>query len=98
MSAPGRQAGAVDRAHRSSAHPLDRLLEEQRPVVMGILNVTPDSFADGGRFIAPEVAIAHARRMIEEGADIVDVGAESTRPYGDATPVSVDQELSRLRP
>jgi len=65
---------------------------------MGVLNVTPDSFSDGGRFIAPERALAQARRMIEDGADIIDIGAESTRPYGDAQPVTAEQEIERLRP
>ena len=65
---------------------------------MGVLNVTPDSFSDGGRFIDPAAAIAQARRMAEEGADILDVGAESTRPYGGAVPVSRDEELARLEP
>lgn len=64
---------------------------------MGILNVTPDSFSDGGRFVEPERALAQARRMIAEGADIIDIGAESTRPYG-AQPVSADEERSRLQP
>lgn len=61
---------------------------------MGILNVTPDSFSDGGRHDHAEAALAHARRMIAEGADIIDVGAESTRPG--AAPVSLDQEWQRL--
>lgn len=65
---------------------------------MGILNVTPDSFSDGGRFIQPERAVKQAQRLVEEGADILDIGAESTRPYGDAEPVSADEELSRLKP
>jgi dihydropteroate synthase len=65
---------------------------------MGVLNVTPDSFSDGGNFLAPEHALAHARRLMAEGADIIDVGAESTRPYGGARPVSADEELTRLRP
>jgi dihydropteroate synthase len=64
---------------------------------MGVLNVTPDSFSDGGQFIAPERALAQARRMIAEGADIIDIGAESTRPYG-AQPVSADEEQKRLQP
>jgi dihydropteroate synthase len=64
---------------------------------MGVLNVTPDSFSDGGKFIAPERALTQARRMIAEGADIIDIGAESTRPYG-AQPVSADQERARLQP
>jgi dihydropteroate synthase len=64
---------------------------------MGVLNVTPDSFSDGGRFFLPELALAQARRMIAEGADIIDIGAESTRPYA-ARPVPSEQELDRLRP
>ncbi|MFZ0845881.1 MAG: dihydropteroate synthase [Pseudolabrys sp.] len=63
---------------------------------MGILNVTPDSFSDGGQFIAPQSAIAHAGAMVHQGADILDIGAESTRPYGGAQPVSMDEELARL--
>ena len=85
-----------------SATPADRpvlraLLSRPYPAVMGVLNVTPDSFSDGGQFIAPERALAQARRMIAEGADIIDIGAESTRPYG-AQPVTADEELQRLRP
>jgi dihydropteroate synthase len=67
-------------------------------VVMGILNVTPDSFSDGGRFFDPARAIAHAREMSDLGADILDIGAESTRPYGDAVEVSAEEELRRLEP
>jgi dihydropteroate synthase len=79
-------------------HPvLPALLSRPTPAVMGVLNVTPDSFSDGGQFLAPERALAQARRMIAEGADIVDIGAESTRPYG-AQPVSAEEELRRLRP
>jgi dihydropteroate synthase len=77
---------------------LTRLVETGRTVVMGILNVTPDSFSDGGQFFAPEHAIARVKRMIAEGADIIDIGGESTRPYGDAVPVSVIEELARLKP
>jgi dihydropteroate synthase len=80
------------------APPLRRLLAAGRPLVMGVLNLTPDSFSDGGRFVDPQVALAHARRMVAEGADILDIGAESTRPYGGATPVSRDEELARLAP
>jgi len=65
---------------------------------MGVLNVTPDSFSDGGKFLAPDLALAQARRLIAEGADIIDIGAESTRPYGGAQPVSADMELRRLQP
>jgi dihydropteroate synthase len=67
-----------------------------RPVVMGVLNVTPDSFSDGGQFVAPEAALAHARRLAAEGAEIIDVGAESTRPYGGMQPISADDERARL--
>ena len=79
-------------------HPaLRALLSRPYPAVMGVLNVTPDSFSDGGQFVTPERALAQARRMITEGADIIDIGAESTRPYG-AEPVSPDEELKRLQP
>ena len=77
---------------------LAALLARRRPLVMGILNVTPDSFSDGGQFFDPAVAVAHARRMAGEGADILDVGAESTRPYVGAKPVGLDDELARLAP
>lgn len=63
---------------------------------MGILNVTPDSFSDGGRFLDPDAAVRHAERLLAEGADIVDLGAESTRPG--AADVSPDEELERLAP
>jgi dihydropteroate synthase len=78
--------------------PLGRLRALGRPAVMGILNVTPDSFSDGGQFVAPEVAIGHARRMAADGADILDIGAESTRPYGGQKPVGLEDELARLTP
>jgi dihydropteroate synthase len=79
-------------------HPeFHRLLSRPYPAVMGVLNVTPDSFSDGGQFIAPEHALAQARRLVAEGADMIDIGAESTRPYG-SEPVSADEELHRLRP
>jgi dihydropteroate synthase len=77
---------------------LSRLLAPGRTVVMGVLNVTPDSFSDGGRFLAPDQAIEHSKRMIAEGADIIDVGAESTRPYGGAVHVPAQEELARLKP
>src|SRR5580698_1842385 len=79
-------------------HPvLPALLSGPCPAVMGVLNVTPDSFSDGGQFVAPERALAQARRMIAEGADIIDIGAECTRPYG-AQPISADEERQRLQP
>jgi len=76
---------------------LPALLSRSYPAVMGILNVTPDSFSDGGQFIAPEQALAQARRLITEGADIIDIGAESTRPYG-SQPVTAEAEMARLKP
>jgi dihydropteroate synthase len=77
---------------------LAALLAAGRPLVMGILNVTPDSFSDGGRFFDTDRAIDHASRMRADGADIIDIGAESTRPYGSATPVPLDEEIRRLGP
>jgi dihydropteroate synthase len=74
----------------------DRQLYLSRAVVMGILNVTPDSFSDGGRFDRVERAVEHALRMQEEGADIIDLGGESTRPG--AAAVTVDEELGRVIP
>jgi dihydropteroate synthase len=76
---------------------LTRLLSEKRPLIMGILNVTPDSFSDGGEFNEAQAALQHAQQMIEAGADIIDIGAESTRPYGGAKPVSLEEELARLK-
>jgi dihydropteroate synthase len=76
----------------------DTSFEERwpRPTVMGVLNVTPDSFSDGGRFVDPGDAIAHGRRLTEEGAALVDVGGESTRPG--AAQVSAEEELARIQP
>ncbi len=71
-------------------------LDLNAPKVMGIVNVTPDSFSDGGRFISTDKAIAHAHDLIAQGADILDIGGESTRPG--ATPVPLDEELSRVIP
>ena len=67
-----------------------------RPLVMGVVNVTPDSFSDGGRFIGSGAAIVHARRLIAQGADVLDVGGESTRPGAD--PVSEAEEITRVVP
>jgi dihydropteroate synthase len=77
---------------------LTRRLGDGKPLVMGILNVTPDSFSDGGRFFDPDLAIAQAERMVADGADVIDIGAESTRPYGGAVRVTVEEELARLAP
>jgi dihydropteroate synthase len=68
----------------------------QRSIIMGILNVTPDSFSDGGRFQSHETALIQARKLVADGADIVDIGAESTRPG--YTPVPEAEELARLKP
>ena len=73
-----------------------RSLDLSRPRVMGVLNVTPDSFSDGGAFLAVRNAVRHAERMVQEGADIVDVGGESTRPG--AAQVSAEEELARVIP
>jgi dihydropteroate synthase len=75
----------------------DRTIAFRRsPLVMGVLNVTPDSFSDGGKFVRREAAVEHALRMVAEGADIIDVGGESTRPGSDA--VSVGEEMDRVLP
>src|SRR5205807_578160 len=74
----------------------DRTLHITRPLVMGIVNVTPDSFSDGGQHATPDAAVAHALRLITEGADLLDIGGESTRP--EAMPVPLDEELHRVVP
>jgi dihydropteroate synthase len=75
----------------------DRILNiGRRPLVMGIVNVTPDSFSDGGQFFTPDAAVAHGLQLVGQGADILDIGGESTRPG--AVPVSLDAELSRVMP
>jgi dihydropteroate synthase len=74
----------------------DRVLDLGAPIVMGVLNVTPDSFSDGGRFTERDNALRHARRMIEEGAAIIDIGGESTRPG--AAAATLDEELARVIP
>lgn len=73
-----------------------RRLDLSRPAVMGVLNVTPDSFSDGGRHATVAAAVAHARRMVDEGAAIIDVGGESTRPG--ARPVDAGEEIARVLP
>jgi dihydropteroate synthase len=95
---------AISRASRKpavtekapAANVLRDLLEKKCPLVMGVLNVTPDSFSDGGRFLDPAAAIAQAQRLAAEGADILDIGAESSRPYGNAVAVPLDEERARL--
>ena len=76
--------------------PLPGFVPCDRTLLMGVLNVTPDSFSDGGRWADPEAAVAHARELIAQGADIIDIGGESTRPG--AQSVDVDTEISRVLP
>lgn len=71
-------------------------LSFERPLLMGIVNITPDSFSDGNHYLQTDAAIAHAKQLIKDGADILDIGAESTRPG--AEPVALDEELRRLLP
>ena len=73
-----------------------QVLSTDRTWVMGILNITPDSFSDGGKFLSPDKALAQAAAMLEDGADIIDVGGESTRPGADS--VSLQEELDRVIP
>jgi len=89
---------AVSTGSNAHSDMLRRLLAKDRTLVMGVVNVTPDSFSDGGRFLDPQAAITQARRLTAEGADILDIGAESTRPYGGAVRVSDDEERARLLP
>ncbi len=74
----------------------ERIFNFKKPIIMGIVNITPDSFSDGGKFLNPDTAIAQAKQLIAEGADILDLGAESSRPGSD--PVSAEEELKRLLP
>jgi len=75
---------------------VDQLFDLTRPSIMGILNVTPDSFSDGGQFNNPDMALSHAMQMVRDGADIIDIGGESTRPG--AAVVSLQEELDRTIP
>ena len=72
------------------------LSKKKQSLIMGILNVTPDSFSDGGKYLEKNTAIIHALEMIDKGADIIDIGGESTRPFSD--PVSLKEEISRVVP
>lgn len=83
-------------AHLASVRAPVAGLSLDRPRIMGVVNVTPDSFADGGHFLTPEAATAHALQLEQEGADILDIGGESTRPGAD--PVSLQEELRRVMP
>ena len=94
MISVGERVGAVLEPRRLRAGPREIALD--RPIVVGILNVTPDSFSDGGNFFSPANAVAHARRLVADGADIIDVGGESTRPG--ALPVEPEEEIRRVVP
>lgn len=88
-----------DSFSRSYSWPNVKLaIESGRTLIMGILNITPDSFSDGGKYSSVEFALKRVEELIRDGADIIDVGAESTRPYGGAEKVSEQQELERLLP
>jgi dihydropteroate synthase len=97
MTAPHKDRAAfVDRRARTWQLRTRTIEFPRRPLLMGIVNVTPDSFSDGGKFLDHQAAVDHALRLLEEGADILDFGGESTRPY--ATPVSAEDELARVLP
>ncbi len=70
----------------------------KRTIIMGIVNVTPDSFSDGGRFLAVEEAVKQARQLVADGADVLDIGGESTRPYGNNRPIDAQEEMDRILP
>src|ERR1700754_2556979 len=86
----GSLSPSVPPAGSAGPDALRTLLERPIPAVMGVLNITPDSFSDGGEFIAPELALKRARAMIADGVDIIDIGAESTRPYTGANAVTAE--------
>ncbi len=88
---------AISTSHKYlQLHARGKTLDLSTPRVMGIVNVTPDSFSDGGFFLQPEQAVHHIRKLIAEGADIIDIGGESTRPGSD--PVTAGEELERILP
>src|SRR5690606_18059642 len=86
--------GSPWRPHRDPS--AARHMTKKVPLIMGVVNVTPDSFSDGGELPTPEAAAEKAARLVQEGADLIDLGAESTRP--NATPVSPEEEWRRLEP
>ncbi len=94
MISAGERTGAVHQPRRWRAGSQEIVLD--RPIIVGILNVTPDSFSDGGNFFSPANAVAHVRRLVADGVDIVDIGGESTRPG--ATPVTPEEETRRVIP
>ncbi|MCY4132885.1 MAG: dihydropteroate synthase [Nitrospira sp.] len=98
LTGPSLESGlSMDETHSAYLQACHvRIPCSRRVLVMGILNVTPDSFSDGGRFLDPQRALAHVERMVSEGADLVDVGAESTRPGSQA--IDEREEIRRLKP
>jgi dihydropteroate synthase len=94
----GSRASTSQIDHLAMIERRDRFLRllGTRSIIMGILNITPDSFSDGGKFFSPDAAMQQAKKLSSDGADIIDVGAESTRPGH--TPVTVEEELARLEP
>ena len=92
----GNRVAAARADFATSPNVLHGLLNKGRPLVMGVVNVTPDSFSDGGRFLDPDAAIAQAQKLAAEGADILDIGAESSRPYGGPVAVPLEEECARL--
>jgi dihydropteroate synthase len=94
VSVPHHPPGPAIWRLRTTSLPLPVGTGDRRPLVMGIVNVTPDSFSDGGRYADPGAAVAHGLRLVAEGADILDVGGESTRPF--AEPVDADEEWRRV--
>ncbi|HEY4954506.1 MAG TPA: dihydropteroate synthase [Gemmatimonadaceae bacterium] len=94
MILAGERSGAVHEPRRLRAGEREIVLD--RPIIIGILNVTPDSFTDGGNFFSPANAVSHIRRLVADGADIVEIGGESTRPG--AMPVSPEEETRRVIP
>jgi len=91
-------ARPIDLSTSARRTSLAALLAQPGPLVMGVLNITPDSFSDGGRYLDASAALTQARAMIAAGAAIIDVGAESTRPYKSMQPVSAADEMARLAP
>jgi len=98
MALPRPLGVSAESVRNGAPEALSVLLALGRPLVMGILNVTPDSFSDGGQYFDADAAIGRAAAMTSDGADIIDIGAESTRPYGGAQPVSTEEERKRLDP
>lgn len=87
---------ATTRHHETIAIGAQTIILPARPLVMGIVNITPDSFSDGGVFFTPEKAVAHVRRLVDEGAELIDIGGESSRPG--AEPVDIGEEWRRIGP